>query len=310
MTDRWKQRLVWLGALACLVPAQTMAQPAEDVGTEDEALAMGRASFDVRFGVRPDYGLDDGSELRATQYEISTEIERFFGEGWMYGWGLAHQGSTYQASGSGPIGASGLEVHVQRTRLFGHLGYQDLPGFGVFVGPSFELATELGANLEDAWMFGGFAGVTYVVDETLVVGVGVAASSQLEDGVQLLPIVLLDWRITDAFRLTTDGRYGPGGSLELIYDFGPIEAAIATSYLAEQYRLENEGDVPEGVVKETRVPVWIRVSTQATDRLRLDAYVETAFFGSFELSNREGVETSTNDFDPYVALGLNASFAL
>ncbi len=141
--------------------------------------------------------------------------------------------------------------------------------WGVFAAANFRLGAQTGESLWDARQFAGGAGVTYMFAENLTVGLGGMGYSRLDYGWSALPMVFVDWQITERLRLRTFG----GGAL--FYDvFGDSSLVLAFSveYRNLYYRLEQDPLGRERSVRDN----YIQLSAGATFNFSKNAYVSAS----------------------------------
>ncbi|MEM7135264.1 MAG: hypothetical protein AAF500_01725 [Myxococcota bacterium] len=258
------------------------------------------ASVDTRVDTEfaPSFRFEDGSEAELGR--LGTRID----------------GTVRRSRFSASIGASVESQNYTSTdndlRLLGTqfsltMGYQS-DSVGFFVGPLLGISAESDSDLGQAVTAGGAAGVTWLVHETLLVGAGVYASSQLEGRPLVLPIPIFNWRPIEQFRVTSFGRYGPGGSIEVIgVPHRVVELSAGFTYRNQQFRLDSEGTAQGGVFESTGVPVWFGVALFPTEWMRIDTYVGTTFAGNIKLRELDGSDAYAADYNPNVTVGLSLS---
>lgn len=259
------------------------------------------ASVDTRVDTEfaPSLSFDDGNEA---------ELGRF---------GVRIDGNVRRNRFSANVGASvesrnytsaDTNLRMLGTQFSVTMGYQG-DSVGFFIGPLLGISAESEANLSRALTAGGVAGITWMVHETLLLGGGVYVSSQLEGGPLVLPIPMFDWRPIEQFRVTSFGRYGPGGSIEVVgTPHRVIELSAGFTYRNQQFRLDSEGVAQGGVFSSTGIPVWFGVGLFPTDWMRIDTYVGSTFAGNIKLREADGSEAYASNYDPNVTVGLSLSF--
>jgi hypothetical protein len=129
---------------------------------------------------------------------------------------------------------------------------------------------------------------------------GLSVSSRLEDDAKIVPIIGLEWRITDAWRLDLVGLRG-----RLTYTLAPGWTVFGeASYENREWRLADDSRAPEGVLRHSAVPLsaglaWTR-----------NAWIVTATVGApviqtYELDNRSGDNLRDTDAEGGLALSLS-----
>ncbi len=213
---------------------------------------------------------------------------------------------AYSFSGASTVGVWD-DVHTFGFQAM--VSYRPSHEWTIFGGPILQISRESGADWDNAFSGGAVIGATYAYSEQLVFGGGVGVLSQLEDDVRAFPVLVLNWKINDELRLTTQGggRSATGTGLELIYDPGDgWEFAFGGRYEFRRFRLDNSGVAPRGVAEETLLPFWIRASTQFSDNVTIDLYGGVALGGELLLEDENGNRIAKEDYDPAAFLGIFA----
>ena len=274
--------------------------PAIDERQRDKsASASVEASVDTEF--TPAIKLEDGNqaEVGTVGIRIDGNVRR---NRFSANIGAGYETRNYSAADD--------SLRLSATQFTVTMGYQG-DAVGVFVGPILSIAGEPGADVGESITGGGVAGVTWLVNDKLLVGAGVFMSSQLEGVPQILPMPIFDWRPIDQLRVTSFGRYGPGGSIEVVgTPHRVLELSAGFTYRNQQFRLDSEGVAADGVFQTTGVPVWFGVGVLPTDWMRIDTYVGTTFAGSIDFFEADGTTAYSADYDPNVTLGLSISVEL
>lgn len=175
-------------------------------------------------------------------------------------------------------------------------------------------AGESDADAGDAMTFGGHLAVAWRASDRLTLGGGVLASSQIEDDVLVVPLLLVDWRITDSLRLTNVAgpeAYPTGAGLELVCDaLDGWEFGIGGRWESRRFRLDDVGPAPEGVGEDSGLGLWLRAGARPVRGLRLDLLVGMMVGEELSLDDRNGNALASDDLDPspFAALFLGYRF--
>ncbi len=161
---------------------------------------------------------------------------------------------------------------------------------------------ETGADAGDSLSIGGTAGATWRANDRFTIGGGVLVSSQIEDDVLIVPLLFIDWRITDSIRITNVAgpeAYPTGAGLELVCSaVENMEFAIGGRWESRRFRLDDSGPAVEGVGEDQGVGLWLRAGLKPIPQLRLDFLVGVMVGEEFTLSDRNGNELASSDLDP------------
>lgn len=169
-----------------------------------------------------------------------------------------------------------------------------------------DFSGEADVNLGDAGTYGGFVSVRYAFSDRLSVVGGVSVRSVLEDDVRVLPVIGIDWDITDRLNLATRG---PG--VRLTYFFSrDLDVSLLASYESRDFRLDRDSAISDGVVRDQRVTVGIQAQYAVRPWLILRAEVGVVAWGELGFDDRDGdrLERLTTDPTPYVGASLTLRF--
>jgi hypothetical protein len=203
--------------------------------------------------------LDAGGDMSVTGVFAGAGAARVFAGRWRVGAALGYGMWDYGFSGSSGFGGLDPWNRIHDFRVSAPIQYFANERWTVFAMPSLRFDAESGASLSDGMNGGLLAGATYRFSEALSIGPGVGVFTQIEDDAQLLPILLIDWQITDILSLETGGgsaaSRGPG--LQLRWQYSPRwQLALGSRYEKFRFRLDDSGPAPEGVGQEKAFPLY------------------------------------------------------
>lgn len=176
-----------------------------------------------------------------------------------------------------------------------------------FIGGDINSSAEWGADFGDSLTYGGMIGATYLVNESFSIGAALSVRSRLEEDVRVIPVPVFDWKIDQQWRLgTSAGRslrlsYAPSSTWMVFADLG---------YESSEYRLDEDGASPEGVFRDTRVPVSSGVAYLPTERVTISLIGGVNVYREFILDDRNGnrVRKDKSKPSPVLAVLVRVSF--
>lgn len=163
------------------------------------------------------------------------------------------------------------------------------------IGGGIESGFADGADFNDSISGGGFVTASYKFNESLTAGLGVSVRTVLEDNTQVVPFLILDWKIADQWRLTTS----PGISRRLIgLAYTPCEQVTITlggGYERLDFRLDDSDPAPEGVGRYQRIPVGLEVTWNVSRQFGVSIYGGAQVWQQYELDNQNGDQLAKDD---------------
>lgn len=181
-----------------------------------------------------------------------------------------------------------------------HWGY----GVGGFVSSS----GEGGADFSDTLEYGGFATVTYASSQSLVFGLGLSVSTQLEDDTTVIPIPFIRWKIDERWMLSTDRSIGLGGVALTYQATDTLRFGIVGGYDRSNFRLASDARVPDGVGRHTAIPILASITWDAHEQFSLTAVAGAAVSQTLTLDDSEGNEVAEDDAGVAPMIGVFGTF--
>lgn len=291
--------LVALSA-ACVAQAQRAA-PGE-VTTRLHASALGQTSTD----------LDSGGSFDWVGARVGIEVERQFTPALSLGFSADYGRENWSFSAPNAFGPVAPWGNVLRPGIGLSLGYALAPDLSVFVAPKLEWSYESGANASDGQTYGAVFGVTKVFSPTLFAGVGLSVFREIDE-MRYFPFFIINWKITDQWRLSNPLQVGPSGGagLELGYDFGNgWELAGGAAYRDYRFRLRSDAPVPNGLGRNSGIPVFAKLTRKFGPTAQIDLFAGVVANGRLRVLDDTGETVQQSDYgtSPLIALSGRFSF--
>ncbi|MBX3382378.1 MAG: hypothetical protein KF864_02610 [Phycisphaeraceae bacterium] len=178
------------------------------------------------------------------------------------------------------------------------------------VGGGVEAGFADGADFGESLTGGGFVSASHQCSDNLSVGIGVLARTRLEEDAIVLPTILLDWKISDKWRLGTSPSIGRR-LVSLAYTPGEDWTfALGAGYEALDFRLDEDNSAaPSGVARYRRIPVGGEIAWHPSGQFTLGLFAGVHVWQEYTLDNERGDRISREDADPAAFLGGFARWA-
>lgn len=209
------------------------------------------------------------------------------------------------SSGLLPSGKEPIE-DAYLVRFSPGLAYGLNDRWGLLAGAIIEFAGESDADFGDSITYGGFGGLSYKVSDTLSVTFGAIVKSRLEDDTLVVPLLGLRWQINEKLTLSSEQL-----GLRLTARINPQwSASIFARYEIRDFRLADDGSVPDGVVEDMRVPVGVGITFAPVERFSLTLSAGVIAWQRFEFidDNGDRVDSIRSDPTPFVGLRGELTF--
>ncbi len=251
--------------------------------------------------------LKDGpGSVKVYRGGAALEIGAALSPQWSVGVGLDAEFSSYDFKNATTLIAGTADPFddVAIIRLTPTVGYRIDNRWSVTGGAFLEFAGEGDADIGETFTGGGFAAVRHACSETFAISLGIAAKSQLEDDVLVIPLVGIEWQITPDVRFATRAL---GGELAMrLNDQWSI--AFEARYDLRVFRLGDDNVLPEGVVRDRRIPIGAVVRWKPCERVRIELRGGATVWQEFQIDDRNGVEQSEIETKPTPYVGLAVEF--
>lgn len=223
---------------------------------------------------------------------------------WSVSGGYEHSDYDFTTGATPLIGGS--SILVESVRAFdlswdGSLRVDE--HWTIFGGFGASIAGATGADFSDMVNFGGRIGAGYRVSDDLALGLGVFVREDFAEGVEVLPLFLVDWRLNDDLAFALEGPQA-----ELVWSASEsLRLSAFAAFEIRAYALADDGIVPNGVFNDERVVVGVGADWRVASDVRLRGRIGAIVSQEFDVENANGEEVITAETD---GTGLTASIGL
>jgi len=269
-------------------PAYRLSDPFADVHftleshfvatTDDDLDTAGSASV-VRIG----------PEIRVRYApEKTSHFDLLFGSEFSF---YDFSGATAIVPGGDPAG------DVSRSWIGAQYAAQLSGDWWWFVDGRATWAFESGASVGDALIGSGTVGATYALNDNLTLGLGLHVRSRLEDNAQVYPLPYINWTINEQWSLASTQT---GARLSYV-PFDDWTFFLEGGWESREYRLDDNGPIPGGVMRDDRVPLSLGATWQANEHFDIAAAVGSSLSSQYEFLNANGNQIANPNFDAGLA---------
>ncbi len=168
-------------------------------------------------------------------------------------------------------------------------------------------AGEPGAAFGDTLWGGGFVGVGYAFSESFRLTIGGGITTRLDDNPLFVPVVGIEWQITERLRLETQG-------FDLLLKWEPrswLEVYAKGAWEYRQFRLDDDrAALPSGVIRDNRFPVGGGVAFKPFHGLRIAIEGGAIVYQEFDVLRSSGNKLTDVETEPaaYIMLRVDYRF--
>lgn len=290
-----------------LVPC-AQAQPA---GPRDANRTVYSFSFSPIYQFESDF--DHGGSFSVQRYSFNFDTSTPVTSALRAGISLGYEFESYDFSGTTAFAGADPWSDIHRFSAGLPVSYRMTDSWSIFVSPQVEWYGESGVdNWDDAFGYGAVFAVSYRVSPAFTLGAGAGVFRRTEE-TKGFPYIAVDWKITEDLRLSNPFRTSPSGpaGLELSWRISDRwEIAAGGAYRSFRFRLDDSGVAPDGVGEQESTVGYARLTYRMGRELKLDLYGGAAFNGKMRITDRNGNELGSDDFEtaPMAALSLTLNF--
>ncbi|MDP7008230.1 MAG: hypothetical protein QGI78_01520 [Phycisphaerales bacterium] len=269
------------------------------------------AKLDLHLTKQFDSSIDTGGQVEASRYGAEFRLDYTATEDDVFQLRYQYQRDDWTFSGSTGMGNDnpwGLVTTVDLALQWTHQLNETTQLFG---GPIVKWSSDDGANQSDSDVFGGMAGFAHAFSDNLVLGGGLGVIEQLEDDDRLFPVLVLDWKLKDDLKLTSDitTRFGSRIGVELVWS--PLDAwtlGAGISYDYSRFRLDDVGYAPDGVGEATSMPLHLRATFHPSETVDITILAGVVFSGELSVYDSAGSTLQSENYNSAGAIGILARF--
>lgn len=257
--------------------------------------------------------LDGGGDMSAARVFASGGASRVFASRWRVGATLGFGEDDYGFVGSSGLGGLDPWRRIREFRVGVPVQYFANERWTVYAIPSLRFNAESGASLSDGMNGGLLAGAAYRFSDTLTLGPGVGAFTEIEDDMSFFPILLIDWKITETLFLETGSGFaasrGPG--LQLRWEYSPRwQFAFGGRYEKTRFRLDDSGPAPGGVGQDKAFPLFALADFALSRNTTVGLIGGAEIGASLRLEDASGNLISGSDLStaPFIGATFQAKF--
>jgi hypothetical protein len=180
----------------------------------------------------------------------------------------------------------------------------------VIIIPTIRTYAEAGVDLDRGRSEGLIAGVSWRINDRLVLGPGFGWFSEPGDTATAFPIIVIDWKLTQRLTLAT-GRglaASPGPGLTLTYSLNRHwELGLTGRYEKVRFAVDDSGPAPAGFGQDRSLPLLLTIDYSPWPMTNINLLMGAEFEGELRLEDEDGEVLGDVSYDPAPILGFSFS---
>ena len=286
--------------VTCVLQASARAQ-----SSDTQAYgSRGPWSWSLRGAAAHQSATDIGSgEFSVNRLFIQPGVRYALGESASIVFTVGYGYDGYDFSGST---GSFTSLDIRSWRVSTPMRWRVYDRWTLFGIPTLRSTAESGADFGDSVTGGALVGFSYKFSESLTLGPGFGALTQIEDGVVFFPFLVMNWKITDTLSLRTGSglaaTLGPG----LTFAWRPArrwELAFTGRRNRTRFRLDDSGLAPGGVGEDRSFDIVGVIGYEMKRGTSLSLFGGLSMGGELSLEDANGGDISKTEYDPAGMIG-------
>lgn len=248
--------------------------------------------------------LDQGGDFSVSRHSHSLGYSRAFTRQRLVGLFFEYGAHDYDFDNS----PTNLWGDVQTFKIFAPIRWKFNEHWNLIARTSINSRIENGASFSDG-ISGSFLGaLSYKLSDRLRLGPGITLNTSLEESTSIVPIILLQWDLTDSLRLETGRGYGvsPGPALNLSWQATDNwKATLGVQYERLEFRLDDRGSAPGGVGEESGASAYVAFDYKPHSTFKATLFAGIKFANDLIIDDSNGQETFSSSLDPAPFVGAS-----
>jgi len=182
-------------------------------------------------------------------------------------------------------------------------------GWLLSVIPSVDWFRENGADEGESLTWGGVFSATRFFPDGNRLGLGIGVFQRLEK-TSVFPLLLIDWKLGDRWRLVNPLSAGPTGPAGLEIDYrldGGWNLGLGAAWRTTRFRLSEAGPLANGIGEERGFPVFLRATRNFGSGMTMNLYAGVVAAGQLRVEDPNGNAVREVDADPAPLVGVTFS---
>jgi hypothetical protein len=253
--------------------------------------------------------LDAAGQFSVNRYYIEGGFAHLFRIDRMISFSVGYGQDDYDFSGTPSEPWNNIDNY--RASVFARWGLDN--GWSYFAASSIRSYGESGVDLDDALTAAAFGGASYNFGDKLRIGPGLGVFGRIEDDPLVLPIIIVDWKITEKLSLGNGGGLaataGPG--LALRYKMSKHwNLGVSGRYESKRFRLDDQGAAPNGVGEDKSIPILGSISYVLYPGTEINGLLGMNLDGQLRLEDQNGTHIYDDSYDSSVFMGITIGIRL
>jgi hypothetical protein len=178
------------------------------------------------------------------------------------------------------------------------------------------ISAEEGSDMGDGLNFNFISIAEYKFNDRLIIGPGVVIASQLDQGINVIPIIAIKWQISDEWTFASGPSEVAAAGANVYFEYTPkalSEKWMFTSgfsYGSKNFKIDDNSFVTDGSGEERIASAYLAASFKMDSGVKISAVGGYHFLQSYSIFDNNGSELSKEILEdaPYFGIAIGFEF--
>jgi hypothetical protein len=154
----------------------------------------------------------------------------------------------------------------------------------------------------------------YKVNDRLTIGPGVVVTSQVDQDIEVIPIIAIEWKINDEWTFASGPSEVAAAGANVYFEYTPEALhekwmfTTGFSYGSQNFKIASNSTVSDGSGEERLASAYLAASYKMNSGVKLSAIAGYHFFQSYSIYNGGGTELSKEILEDAPFFGVAVGF--
>ena len=176
------------------------------------------------------------------------------------------------------------------------------------------ISAEEGSDMDQGLNFTFISIAEYKVNDRLTIGPGVVIASQVDQDINVIPIIAINWQINDEWTFASGPSEVAAAGANVYFEYTPKvlnEKWMFTtgfSFGSQNFKIEDNSTVTDGSGEERLGSAYLAASYKMDSGVKLSAIAGYNFFQSYSIYDNGGNELSKETLEDAPFFGVSVGF--
>ena len=176
------------------------------------------------------------------------------------------------------------------------------------------ISAEEGSDKDQGFNFNFISIAEYKVSDRLTIGPGVVVTSQVDQDIDIIPIIAIDWKINDEWTFASGPSEVAAAGANVYFEYTPKALhekwmfTTGFSYGSQNFKITDNSFIADGSGEERLASAYLAASYKMESGVKLSAIAGYHFLQSYSIFDGGGTELSKEILEDAPFFGVSVGF--